>query len=82
MEAEIDIKKSSTEAVLMKVKEAYNYVNWNKGVPAHNQSKGCHIDWVKGLIVPSMKFVDAVHHSNGDLTLITNNNFFIRFSNR
>lgn len=81
METEFDIKDPA-ETVLLKAKERFNYVNWNRGVPAHYQSPGCYLSEVKGLVTTSIRFVDSVSHSNGDLTLVTNNKFYIRFSNR
>ncbi len=75
-----DLKNQSSAIVLEKAKQTFNRCNWTKGRQAHKQDKGCETSKIKNLR-GRLKFVNGIVNSDDSVTLVTSDNFFIKFYN-
>lgn len=76
-----NLQNTPAELILAKAKEAYSYCFYAHGRPAHLQDKGCTTEDIARL-KGNQQFKDSIHHRDGSTTLITTQNFYLKFNNR
>lgn len=81
IEAIENIRESPAEIILEKAKEAFTHSAYSKNVPAHRQSKWVPTSDIAGLRNRNSRFIDKILHRDGSVTLITSDNFYLRFYN-